>query len=169
MYFKIAPWSRGLHLITWTSLITLLILYPLLLFIDGDTSGNDDLVVNLSFAGLYILFVIIYILGPKGYLISSEGIEIKKTFGSILISGKEIKDVQVVSKPNLSRLIGNGGFFSYYGTFCEMNGEKVKVYCTRFDQMVRVKTTALTYYLSPEDPKDFAVGLSQILKQEVNN
>lgn len=157
-----APWSKGLLISTWVSVIPL----PLVYLIVWSTGGAQDLVFNLVFVGAAIIYVIIYVFGPKGYSISPDGIEIKRTVGSILIPGQEIVEVQVVPKANLSRVIGNEGIFSYYGTFCEMNGEKVKVYSTRFDQIVRVKTKQQTYYLSPRDPNGFVISVRKFMSNE---
>lgn len=155
-----APWSKELLISTLLSVIPL----PLVYLIIWSTGEAEDLVFNLVYFGAVVIYVIIYVLGPKGYTISPDGIEIKKTSGSILIPSKEIEEIKIIPKAQLSRVIGNGGIFSYYGTFCEMNGEKVKVYSTRFDQMIRIKTKQQTYYLSPQDPNGFVEAARHYLR-----
>jgi hypothetical protein len=104
-----------------------------------------------------------YIFGPRSYLIDKDGVAIERIVGPIFIPYAQILSLQIVERANLSRAVGNGGFFSYYGIYVDGSGTKVKVYATRFEGMVRIETTDWKYYLSPNEPGSFVETVKQHL------
>lgn len=117
---------------------------------------------NIVYAVVVVSLIILYMFGPKGYSISTDGIEIRRYIKSIMIPNKEIKVVKIISETNLSKIIANGGIFSYWGKFRESNGEIVRVYCTRLNDIVQITTTTQNYYLSPEDPEASSKVLANV-------
>jgi len=86
--------------------------------------------------------------------------------GGISISYSSIYDIRIVENVQLFREIGNGGFFSWYGTFRTGDGDKAKVYATNLKQLVRIQTTnGKIYYLSPAEREKFVEAVVRHLNQ----
>jgi len=158
--FKIAPRSKGVKFSTWGPVIILLSVYLTSWLVGGN---GWDLFSNIVYDVVVVSLIILYMFGPKGYSISTDGIEIRRYIKSIMIPNKEIKVVKIISETNLSKIIANGGIFSYWGKFRESNGEIVRVYCTRLNDIVQITTTTQNYYLSPEDPEGFVQSARKCL------
>lgn len=164
MHFKIAPWSRGVQVTTWVSVIIILSVYLTTKLV----GANRNLITNIVYVVVLVSLFILYTYGPKGYSISTDGIEIRRHIKSIMIPNKEIKAVKIVSKVELLNIFANGGVFSYWGKFKEPNGKIAMVYCTRLNDIVKIKTTTQIYYLSPEDPEGFVQSAHKCL-DEIND
>jgi len=95
-----------------------------------------------------------YMFSPRYYLIDKKGVTISRLVGPIPIPFEEVCDFEMVANVRLCRLIGSGGLFSHYGTYLQ-NNTKVKVYATHYSQMIRISTSKMTYYISPDDPESF--------------
>jgi len=156
--YALAPWDKAVKFFTWSTIFIFIFLYILLW-------PGTDIWTHAIFIITFLLFGTIYIFGPRSYIVDENGILINRLVGSITIPYKEILNVEKVEQmENLIRLLGNGGFFSYYGTFMNENNVKVKVYATNSRQMVKITTKKMIYYLSPRDPEAFV----REIKKNVN-
>jgi len=160
--FKMAPWDVTVKFFTWTTIALVLFIYGGV-FILGGEEARRNLGVHALFLGLFFSFGACYALGPRSYLVNEKGVRIERTVGSIFIPYAQILSVEVVEQANLSRAVGNGGIFSYYGTYFDGSGTKVKVYATRFERMVQIQTIKQSYYLSPDDPESFVEAVKRHL------
>jgi hypothetical protein len=93
---------------------------------------------------------------PRGYLVSREGIVIRRAAGSFTIPAAEVEAVELAGRvrPGI-RLWASGGLFGWFGLFTLKDGGTAKVYATRWDRMVRIKTSREIYLLSPAEPEAF--------------
>ena len=116
------------------------------------------------FAGL-LWWVLPFPFGPRGYLVSPEGITICALVTSYVIPKSKIKRVEMVGglKPGVG-VTWLAGLFGYAGLFALADGSTAKVYATRWDRMVRVQTTGGDpYLLSPAEPEAFVEAVNRTL------
>jgi len=176
-----ATWDRGV--ILWT-IIGLVIIIPLLfaapplnnvfiwilpketyLYIkDWFLEGVEGYFASGLFFSVIFLT---YLFSPRGFLVDIHYLLIKRLGGGISISYSSIHDIRIVENVQLLvRLLGVGGIFSWYGTFLNGNGNKVKVYATNLKQLVRIQTTnGRIYYLSPAEREKFVEAVKRHLNQ----
>ncbi len=153
--FKIAPPDGTTRVVT---LGTFLLLGGLTFWI---VSGEETEALNI-----FILFLvwgplaITCLFAPRGYLVSREGIIIRRAVGSFTIPAAEVESVELVARvrPGI-RLWASGGLFGWFGLFTLRDGGTAKVYATRWDRMVRIKTRREIYLLSPAEPQRFYEAL----------
>ncbi|MDQ0286238.1 hypothetical protein J2Z49_001350 [Desulfofundulus luciae] len=176
-----ASWDKGVML--WTAL-GLVALIPLLFiasplnnvfiyilpretylhFEDWFLEGAEGYFAGgLSFSIIFLS----YFFSPRGYLVGNHCLAINRLAGSISITYSSIHAIKIVENVWLSREIGVGGFWSWYGIFRTQEGDRVKVYATNLTkQMVQIKTTdGKTYYLSPAEPEKFVEAVKRHLNQ----
>jgi len=102
-----------------------------------------------------VISLIIYAPGPSSYEIDAKGISIHRILGTIFIPHNIIIGIEEVRSVLFKEHNGNGGLFSYYGTYLVTGGEKSKVYATRLDTLVKIATNEMTYYISPDNAQMF--------------
>jgi hypothetical protein len=151
-----ASWDNNIKFGTWSTVWFLAIMAG---FVEWLPLTDDDQWIYIVLLFTILLFVVCYVLGPRGYLIDSKGVTIKRLVGQFSIPYRDLYSVEIVKNANLQRIIGNGGFFSYYGRYADINGTKVKVFATRFDLMVKLRTASETYYISPSEPESFTQAI----------
>jgi len=156
--FKMAPWDRLTRVFTPGAFILVGVISYDLLF--RNESGVWFTLAILS--PVWIMFGLTYLFAPRGFRVSPEGVIIRRPIGPIVIPYADIGAVEVVEqvKPGL-RLFGSGGLFGWIGLFAIRGGGSAKVYATRWDRMVRVKTRQEIYLLSPADPEAFLEAVRQ--------
>lgn len=97
-----------------------------------------------------------YLWEPRYYLVTDQAIMIVRLIGKIVIPRTEIQSVEIVDQiPVAGRLFGSGGPNGYYGKFILINGDTVRLYCTRLDRVVVIKTQKGVFVVSPSNPEDF--------------
>ncbi|MCL6558239.1 MAG: hypothetical protein K6U74_05460 [Firmicutes bacterium] len=180
-FFKMASWDKGVML--WTALGLIVLGLPVIaapplnnVFIyilpretylhieDWFLEGAEGYFAGgLSFSIIFLT----YFFSPRGYLVGTHCLAIKRLAGSISITYSSIHAIKTVENVWLSREIGVGGFWSWYGIFRTQEGDRVKVYATNLTkQMVQIKTTdGKTYYLSPAEPEKFVEAVKRHLNQ----
>jgi hypothetical protein len=112
-----------------------------------------------------VLFIAIllgtYIHSPRAYTITEESIEINRMVGNLIIRRDEIKSIQLVDKLEVWRRIwASGGLFGYFGLFSLKGGKKAKVYTTRWNQVLLIKTKKKVYAISPAEPEKFCEAVN---------
>lgn len=156
--FQLAPSDLAVKF--WTIFYLLVLVISVWVFI---TTPDTKTGVVTS---LFILVgVITYAFAPREYVTDNTCLKIKRLVGSATINYDRITNVQVVRDVDLSREIGNGGLFAYYGIFRNGNGKRVRVYATTLKNMVRIETVnGKVYYISPAKPDKFTEALDWYLK-----
>jgi hypothetical protein len=111
--------------------------------------------------------VLSFLFAPRGFLVSPEGITIRAPVTSCVIPKNKIKRVEMVQdvKPGVG-LTWLAGLFGYAGLFALADGGTAKVYATRWDRMVQVKTSREIYLLSPAKPEVFVSTTNRVLLEE---
>lgn len=118
------------------------------------------------FAGL-LWWVLPFPFAPRGYRVSPEGITIRALVTSYVIPKSKIKRVEIVEgvKPGVGLTL-LAGLFGYAGVFALADGSTAKVFATRWDRMVQVKTSREIYLLSPAKPEVFVSTTDRVLLEE---
>lgn len=155
--FKIAPWDK----ITWILTLSVFVLLGAISYSLIPLDEKIDTITVLILLSIWAPIFIVYVLAPRGYTVSEQGIIIHRPVGSITIPKTEIKSMEVVEQvtPGI-RLAASGGLFGYFGIFTLKRGGSAKVYVTRWNRVVLIKAQTETYIVSPSSPEDFcqAVG-----------
>lgn len=140
----------------WMTLFYLAItVYPTIAVISASKRAGNIMVGILVLIIVSVISLIIYAFGPYSYEIDTRGISIHRIAGTILIRHDVITGIEEICNVSFQEHYGNGGLFSYYGTYLVKGGEKVKVYATRLDSFVKIVTNEMTYYISPDNAQRF--------------
>lgn len=167
MTFKLAPLDGLAKLGTKFFLILLTFLYALFLcitaisYIKNKSLPEFPLMAQIILLCTPLLFFFVYALVPRSYFLSEKGLMIRRLFSSLVIHYESIQSVEFIPFANLERTLANYGLFGYCGSFIDNNKIKAKVYATRFENMVKVKTINETYYLSPDQSETFIKTLEK--------
>ena len=99
-----------------------------------------------------------YLRAPTGYELTDDTLTINYRLGTK--SFENVESCSLVSeKVHMGiRVWGNGGLFGATGIFWNKTDKFFRVYITAFkpEELVRIKTSKATIYISPEDPVSFA-------------
>jgi hypothetical protein len=128
-----------------------------------ETGALDIFILFLIWGPLVITWLFV----PRGYLVSREGIVIRRAVGSFTIPAAEIEAVELADrmKPGI-RLWASGGLFGWFGLFTLKDGGTAKVYATCWDRMVRIKASREIYLLSPAKPEAFVEAVHRMVLAE---
>ncbi len=135
--------------------IALLTMISILIF----TSPIILLIKIITVIALALLVFSIYLFSPKEYVLSANGILIKRFIKSINIPYSLISDIKY--DPNVwrwlhLRLFGSGGLFGWWGLFSLKNIGRAWLYVTNRRNLVVIRLkNGRVYVLSPENPLDF--------------
>jgi hypothetical protein len=161
-----APWDTTTKIMT-ISIFILLCTTSLYIAL---CSGLDDLLLVLVIILLsWVSVPTIYLFAPSKYILFSDKIVIQRPISPIVILVKNVKLIKLDKKvkPGI-RLAATGGLFGWFGLFTLKNGEKVKVYATRWDLMIRIETHTEIFLISPDKPEIFYKTLQEYI-QNVGN
>lgn len=112
--------------------------------------------VALAICTFGLLWLIPFLFSPRSYKVTSKGIVISTPFTSETIPVDKIKLVEIIGPVQHGALLSGNMNWGYAGLFALKDGSTAKVYATRWDRMVRVKTINLDpYLLSPAEPETF--------------
>jgi len=140
----------------WLTLFYLAIIGYSTIAVLSASKRAGNLVVGIAVLIIFLVIsLVIYAPGPSSYGIDDQGISVYRILGTIVIPHDVITGIEEVSNVRFEEHYGNGGLFSYYGTYLEKGGAKVKVYTTRLDTLVKVATDEITYYISPQNAEEF--------------
>ena len=108
------------------------------------------------------IFVIVYLLRPHNYSISSDKLLIHRMLGNIEINLNDIQFVQEIDESqvkNSIRTFGVGGFFGNFGKFWNGKLGNMTWYVTRKNNFVLVETkNHKKIILTPDKPAEFVAS-----------
>lgn len=124
---------------------------------------------------LLFIMIVIMMTGLTGYIyysiraarslsyeVGREGIMINYGYKKLLIPYNDILALEVKERPGLSRLAGNEWPGSYSGYFTESRQKKLAVvYATQLKNLVKIQTSELNYFVSPQDNRRFIEKVEQ--------
>ena len=150
--YKIAPFDK----MTWIVTISVLVLLGFVTYTVIPLDNIIDTTTVFILLSIWLPILIVYAFSPRGYTVSEQGITIHRVIGSINIPKTDINSIDVVKRiyPGI-RLAASGGLFGYFGVFTLKSGGSAKVYVTRWNCVVLVKTNDETFIISPSEPEDF--------------
>ena len=140
------------------SAILLLVLIPI--FFIKPEQGQE---VAKSVAILpIIVFVIVYLLRPNNYSVSSDRLLIHRIIKNVEIDRNNIQSVQEIDESqvkNSIRTFGVGGFFGSFGKFWNGKLGSMTWYVTRKNNFVLVQTKdQKKIILTPDKPEAFVAS-----------
>ena len=114
---------------------------------------------QLPIMGLCALIVLVsYGYSPQGYVVADGEIVVRRLFGGAHIRLETLREVRATTPDDVLgciRLLGNGGFFGYYGLFQTSRFGRCTWYVTNRAQSVVVVTSNKTALFSPDDVGGF--------------
>jgi hypothetical protein len=120
---------------------------------------------SLIVAGLGLLVGLgSYAWSPRSYLISADGITVKRLIGDVFFPFTELHEVRRATPHDLAgsvRLFGNGGLFGYYGLFRSPALGVCSWYVTNRRNIV-VAVGVKTALFSPDDIDGFLAAIPQL-------
>lgn len=147
-----------------TTIVLSLIL--ILSFIPGffvsPENGQD--IFKYAAISLIFIFVIVYLLRPNNYSVSSEKLLIHRVLYNVEIQRNNIQSVQEIDESqikNSTRTFGVGGFFGNFGKFWNSKLGSMTWYVTRRNNFVLVETKdQKKIILTPDKPEEFVASFN---------
>jgi len=160
-----APWDQKLTFITVATSALLLAGAVLATWValTKAPAGAGRAVILLGGVVALTAFILGFLLAPRGYTIADGRLTIDRFVRPIEIPLGSIESVERLPADRLAgswRTLGSGGFFGYYGRFRNETLGSYRMYATRGDGYVLVRTT-LPYVLTPDSPERFIETLER--------
>jgi len=162
-----APYDRLARAVTGTIIIGLLVLFVWLSYFMLSEGSPIGFTVFLSLIALYFLIIVLpYLFSPRSFILTTNGVLIKRHLRSILIPYSEISSVRRISWTwRVFRLGASGGLYGFFGLFYIGDLGKVWMYVTDRDKMILIEMKQGTkYIISPSNPQEFLEKLKFLLK-----
>jgi Bacterial PH domain len=123
--------------------------------------GEKNTAMTLAILPI-IAFIVVYLLRPNNYSVSSDKLLIHRMFGNVKISRNNIQSVQEIDESqvkNSIRTFGVGGFFGNFGKFWNSKLGNMTWYVTRKNNFVLVETKdQKKIILTPDKPEEFVAS-----------
>jgi hypothetical protein len=146
---------------TTTVIVIVLLLVILIVAFSLIPNGEPDVIDSIVLLPI-IITIIVYLLRPNNYSVSSDKLLIHRMLGNIEIERNNIQSVQEIDESqvkNSIRTFGVGGFFGSFGTFWNSKLGKMKWYVTRKNNFVLVETKdQKKIILTPDKPEEFVAS-----------
>jgi Bacterial PH domain len=131
-------------------------------FFISPENGQD--IFKYAAIPLIIVFVIVYLLRPNNYSISSDKLLIHRIFKDVVIDRNSIQSVQEIDESkveNSIRTFGVGGLFGNFGKFWNGKLGNMTWYVTRKNNFVLVETKdQKKIILTPDKPEEFVASFN---------
>ena len=157
-------WSRMVWII---SIITTLVLVgagaSVLCLPDVDSSWEPYLAMML----IVPLPIICFLCAPRRLYLIGNSLIVKRWLGRVTISTKDITSVSEADKwlvLRSTRLMGNGGYFGYYGLYNNRQYGKFKMFATETSNLYLIRTTRINFVISCTN-KELITELQKMIKQ----
>lgn len=151
--------------VTGTIVAGLLVLFAWLSHLALSEGGPVGFTVFLSLIALYFLIVVLpYLLSPRGFILTANGVLIKRHLRSILIPYSEITAFRRASWTWRGiRLWASGGLYGFFGLFHIQKLGRVQMYVTDRGKMILMETRqGKKYIISPSSPQEFLEKLKSL-------
>jgi hypothetical protein len=140
-------------------LLAVIILVFYLTPVDGQNVAKSVSIIPI------IAFLVVYLLRPNNYSVSSDKLLIHRMLGSIEIQRNNIQSVQKIDESkvkNSIRTFGVGGFFGNFGKFWNSTLGNMTWYVTRKNNFVLVETKdQKKIILTPDKPEEFVESFNK--------
>lgn len=133
-------------------------------------SPFDSIILGFTIASsvtvlTIIVLVIPFLFSPRGYMLTSTEVIIRRPIRSISIAYNQIIDVNQLNWTWKGlRLGGSGGLYGYLGLFYLSNLGKVWMYVTNKNKMLLIKCINGSNYIISPDRADFLTTVKSKLK-----
>jgi hypothetical protein len=119
----------------------------------------------------WLFWLTILLLSPWGYLLTDTKIVIQRAILKVALPYEQLEEVRFVDRVEFSpfRLFGSAGLFGYFGLLIPKDGSRARVYASRWNKMVQLKTAKAIYYLSPADPLEMVTAIQERLAGRKNS
>ncbi len=162
--FFIAPWGTLLKVISFLGTLLLVGIFGGMLL--SGRAGTFITIVLYSLIPLLTLFISL-LFTVRGYSLSGNSFRIRRLLWYTDIDISMLKSVEFDphAMTGSLRTFGNGGLFSFSGSYKSGKLGPFKAYVTDFKNCVIVKTAGLTLVVSPENPELFVEILRNLQSQ----
>ena len=123
--------------------------------------NGQDMAISFAFIPL-ISIIIVYLLRPNNYSVSSDKLLIHRAISNIEIDRNNIQMVKEIDESqvkNSLRTFGVGGFFGNFGKFWNSTLGNMTWYVTRKNNFILVETKdQKKIILTPDKPEEFVAS-----------
>ena len=157
---------KGLTMFVVILLLFIAIFVPFsLYYYEGEPMAA--LYLGLFFSAIFLLIIgLTWAYSPQKYTVSDTGIRIIRPLSSFLISISKIKKIEDRTYSNLKlwKMGGNGGLFSFTGSFYTKEDGKFWMYAKN-NNYVMIYTTEKKFVLSPDEKEQFMLDVNSRLNR----
>ncbi len=125
--------------------------------------NDGPMATNLVIALLPLIYLVVFMMSPREYVINHEELVIRKVIGKTVIRRASIVGIEILQHKDISgavRTFGVGGLFGYFGKFYKKQFGSMNWFATRLDTPVLINTIDnVKYLLSPDEPIRFSEAL----------
>lgn len=154
--------ERQTQILTTIAVLFLVVLYFVVMIREEITPAGRS--VYLAFVVLII--GVPYLFAPRRFIVDTNGIEIKRLIGSVMISWDSVREVRLYRKLSITRDIrnffGSQGLYGYFGLYLLKGEGKVHAYLTSLTDCVLVVAEKKKYLLSPYPTDEFLRTVNSI-------
>lgn len=158
-----APYDRLVRIVTGTIIVGLSALFAWISYLTLSEGGLTGLIILLSLIMLFFLIIVLpYLFSPRRFILTANGVLIKRHLKSILIPYSDISNVRRISwNWRAVRLSASGGLYGFFGLFYIQGLGRTWMYVTDRSKMVLIETKqGKKYIVSPSNPQIFLEKLS---------
>jgi hypothetical protein len=113
-------------------------------------------VQGLSVVVMVLIILGCYLFAPQSYLLTDQGLTIKRHIGPVQLNLNEISDIRILNKDEIKGLIrtfGVGGLFGYFGKYYNKTIGKMTFYATNRANAILITTKqGKKIVITPDDP-----------------
>jgi hypothetical protein len=172
--FPLAPWGKGIWIITVLSVGVLIVLAGAFLYrgvANGPESGGSALYFVLSGA-LVVLILLLLVFAPRKYVVTPTSLVVSRLGPKVRIGFEQIESVELLADRSMLhgviRVMGVGGVFGCYGLFCNWKSGTFRAYVTRTEGLVLIRRKkGDPVLLSPCDPAGFVEQVQKQMNKEM--
>ncbi len=158
-----APWDFGLKALT--GFVFFLVAMTLAGSATSKIRGIPAFILVLPIMTTPLLILLAGFLGaPRAFTLDATSLTIELRSGHVIIPLSSIREVRALEpRETLQRVGGVGGFFGYWGDYRNPELGSVKLYATRSDDRLLLRTDGGLYGVTPSSPEQFMAELQKRL------
>lgn len=154
MYFKASLDKLSIILTSIVSGIFVIItLLPF--FIDSSTSDLTEFIIICT---LWFTFIFCYLFRITGYTLNDSELIIHRPIFNKIVKRNTIKEIKKLNSDEINGMIrtfGNGGLFGFYGWFYNSKLGKIRLYCSRSNDLILLSLEKGKIVISPDETENF--------------
>lgn len=117
------------------------------------SAGMTAVIVTYTIFALLAIWVLLTM--PRYLIVQNGLLIITHPIGRTVIEKSDVVKIEAIDRSELRgslRLFGSGGFFGWFGIFCNSKLGTYRIYCGQLENLYLVKTQTKSYVISSTKP-----------------